>query len=303
MDVVAAPPERSGRAAREGGGTWADYGRLMRPRIVGMVLLTMLATAVLAAGPHVPWVRLAHALAGSTLVIVGAIALNQRLEMRRDARMSRTAARPLPQGRLSPTIVSRLAAGATALGLIYLALAVNGATTLLAAASWLIYVWVYTPLKPLSVWQTPVGAVAGAMPTLLGAGAVDGLHDPLAWTLFGVLYLWQIPHSMAIAWMYRGDFAAAEVRLATIVEPSGRAAGAAALLAAVCLIPVSLVPVACCDAGLAYAVIVSLLGSVYAVVAWAFLLRRDDLRASRLLRVSLVYLPLLLAELLVARLG
>lgn len=296
-------PDMPRDLAQQPGGVWVAYWQLIRPRILAMVLAAMFVACVVAAAGHVPWVRLAHGLAGSALVIMGAVALNQRLEWLRDARMRRTASRPLPQGRLQPALVSRLAAGVTVLGLAYLVLATNTATVLLAAASWLLYVWVYTPLKPRSAWQTPIGAAAGAMPTLLGAAVVNGLHEPMAWALFGVLYFWQIPHSMAIAWLYRGDFAAAQVRLATVVEPSGRAAGIAALVSAVAMIPASLVPVFAARAGLAYGLGATLLGTLYALSAAAFLAHRDERRARLLLRASLVYLPLLLAALLAASAG
>ena len=146
------------------------------------------------------WIHLAHVLFGTALVIVGAIALNQRLECAGDAKMPRTADRPLPSGRLSRRQVTTFGLAATALGLAYLAIAAGPMLTLLAAIGWLMYVGIYTPLKSRSAWQTPIGAAAGAMPVLLGAAAGGQSLSPWALVLFGIVFCWQFPHSMAIAW-------------------------------------------------------------------------------------------------------
>ena len=138
-----------------------DYWRLMRPRIVALVLLAMAVSAWMTAEPRPCWPEVIHALVGAALVIAGAIALNQRLECQGDAKMPRTAGRPLPAGRLSRRQVTVFGLTTTALGLTYLALAANPTLTLLAAIGWLVYVAIYTPLKTRSIWQTPIGAAAG----------------------------------------------------------------------------------------------------------------------------------------------
>ncbi len=268
-----------------------------------MVLFCM-AVAAWTAGerpPPWPWPVLMHALMGTALVIVGAIALNQRLESRGDAKMPRTASRPLPAGRLSQRQVTRFGVLISALGLVYLALWSDPMLLVLGAFSWALYVWAYTPLKSRSAWQTPVGAMAGAMPMLLGAATAGALWSLMALTLFAVVFFWQLPHSMAIAWLYRHEFAAAEVRLTTVVDPSGRTAGILAVLGAVVVMPMSLIPSMCGLTGWQYSTIALLLGHAYMACAFGFLHRRNEATARRLLWASLIYLPALLAALLVYR--
>jgi protoheme IX farnesyltransferase len=169
---------------------------------------------------------------------------------------------------------------------------------ILAAVSWVIYVWVYTPAKMLTTWQTAIGAVAGAMPTLLGAAAAGVSSSPVGLALFGVVYFWQFPHAMAIAWLYRYQFASAEVKLPTVVDPSGRSAAILSLMGAVALVPVSLIPALVRPAGLAYPLAALLLGLGYLASAVGFLVRRNDRSARLVLRASIVYLPLVLLALL-----
>lgn len=275
-----------------------DYWTLIRPRIVALVLVAMTAAAWTAGAEPPPWPRLLHALLGTALAIAGAVALNQRLELRGDALMPRTAGRPLPAGRLGRRQATFFALVISAAGLAYLPLATGDwLLTGLTALSWLIYVGTYTPLKSRTVWQTPIGATAGAMPVLLGATVAGATFSPLALSLFAVVYLWQIPHSMAIAWLYRAQFAAAEVKLATVVDPSGRTAGVLAVASAAMLLPLSLLPAvfALCD--WRYAACAAILGAGYLGFAVRFLRRPDDTTARGLLRMSLVYLPMLLLAL------
>jgi len=274
------------------------YAELIRPRILVMVLLTM-AVAAMVAGPEAPaWPVLAHALAGSGVLVAGAIALNQRLEYRADARMARTSARPLPAGRLSPARATCFGAAASVLGLGYLGLAARVEVLLLGVVSWIVYVGVYTPMKVRSPWQTPVGALAGALPTLMGAAAAGALDSPTTWTLFGVVYFWQFPHAMAIAWLCREDFAAAELKVASVTDPSGRTAGLVSLLGAALVVPLSLVPWWAGRAGWPYALVGVLLGLGYLAPAAAFFARPTDRTARLLLYASLGYLPAVCAALL-----
>jgi protoheme IX farnesyltransferase len=301
---VASATERSGSRTsiklRSGGwlSVLRDYAQASRPRIVGLVLFTMAITA-LVASPRAPsWPVLLNALLGSGLVIVGAIALNQRLELVSDAKMPRTVGRPLPAGRLSARQVTTFGIATTLAGLAYLAVLVNRPIVILAAASWVIYVWVYTPAKMLTTWQTAIGAVAGAMPALLGAAAAGESMSPVGLALFGVVYFWQFPHAMAIAWLYRDQFATAEVKLPTVVDPSGRSAAILSLMGAVVLLPVSLVPSLVRPAGLGYPLAALLLELGYLASAVGFFARRDDRSARIMLRASVVYLPLVLLALL-----
>lgn len=275
-----------------------DYWKLIRPGIVAMVLFAM-AVAAWTAGPEPPpWQSAFHALLGAAGVIAGAIALNQRLEFRGDAKMPRTAGRPLPSGRLTERQVTRFGVLVSAAGIAYLAFLASPGVVVLAVVSWVLYVGAYTPLKSLSPWQTPVGAVAGAMPMLLGAAVVRAPMSPMALVLFGIVYFWQFPHAMAIAWLYRREFAAAEVKLTTVVDTSGRTAGIVAVLGAVVLMPVSLIPSLMSWTGWGYNVTALLLGHGYMACSFAFLRRRNDVSARWLLRASLIYLPVLFAALL-----
>jgi heme o synthase len=262
-----------------------------------MVLAAMLASGWAAAETAPPWLDLFHAMLGTTGLILGAIALNQRLECQGDAKMPRTADRPLPAGRLSASQVARFGAIASLAGTAYLICFSNWAVVLLALGSWAVYVLVYTPLKRRSVWQTPIGAAAGAMPALLGAAAVDALKSPIGWTLFGVVFFWQLPHSMAIAWLYRRQFADAGIRLATVADPTGRIAGWFAIAGAILLLPLSLAPAVFVPMDWSYSVMMISLCLGYLFFSLAFFRRCSDVAARRLLWASLIYLPLILIAL------
>ena len=275
-----------------------EYLRLVRLRIVAMVLFAMAVAAYATAETAPPWQAVVHSLLGTALVIAGAMAINQRLERRGDASMARTASRPLPAGRLRAAEVTRFGLLLTAFGLVCLMLLGNGTVTALAALSWALYVAIYTPLKSRSVWQTPVGAAAGAMPVLLGAATAGGLFTPTAAALFGIVFFWQYPHSMAIGWLYRDQFARAEVKLATVLDPTGRTAGVLAVLGAVALVPVSLAPLWEGTAGWPYAATAAVLGAGYLAFSAAILRLPNEKTARRLLRASLVYLTLIFVALL-----
>jgi protoheme IX farnesyltransferase len=265
-----------------------------------LVLFTMVIAAVVSGVQSPSWITLVHAVVGSTLAIVGAIAMNACLERNSDAAMIRTFRRPLPSGRLSQRQVIWFGVTTSAAGVVYLAVLVNAWTVALAVVSWLVYVWVYTPLKIFTAWQTPIGAVAGAMPVLLGSAAAGEPFSATALALFGVVYFWQFPHAMAIAWLYRGDFAAANLRVATVVDPSGRTAAWLAILGAAALLPVSLVPTLVGTAGWASALVASLLGILYLLASLRFWSRRDNGSARTLLRVSFAYVPIVFLAVLLA---
>jgi heme o synthase len=279
---------------------FTDYCRLLRPRIVALVMLAMAVSARITADSPFSWAELIPALCGAGLVIAGAIALNQCLECRGDALMPRTAGRPLPTGCLTRRQVTVFGLCSSAAGLALLTLAAHPITALLAAIGWMLYVLIYTPLKTRSQWQTPVGAAAGAMPVLLGAAAVERAFSPWAMVLFGIVYFWQFPHSMAIAWRYRNEFAAAGVRVAAVTDTTGRAAAVWTILGAVALLPISLTPAAIGLAGVSYSAAAILLGLLYFAISLRFACHRDDSTARQLLLVSLVYLPAMLAALLLA---
>ncbi len=276
-----------------------DYLELTKPRIAVLVLVVIVASAVMAAwttsNPVSGW-PIFHACLGTLLVAGSASAANQWLEIRRDARMNRTADRPLPAGRISSVSALAFAAFTLIAGLVYLGLTLPLSATLWAALTWLLYVAVYTPLKPISSANTAVGAVAGALPVFIGWSAVSESLDVRAVALFLTLYLWQFPHFMAIAWLYREDYARGGYKMLPVVDPSGRRAGVQAVLSAAALIPVSTIPALAAPGwgGPLYLVIVTLLGLAQLLVAALFLAQMNRESARRLLRMSLIYLPILL---------
>ncbi|HVX15540.1 MAG TPA: heme o synthase [Pirellulales bacterium] len=277
--------------------TWqraADYIELTKPKIVLMELVTV-AVAAIVANSGVPdlWL-LGHAVIGTVLVAAGASAWNQWLERRTDALMDRTADRPLPAARLSGREVMVAGTLSSVIGTVYLAIAVNVITATLGAITWLIYVAVYTPLKSRSPANTAVGAVAGAMPILMGWTAVGGRLNLAAATLFLIVFLWQFPHFMAIAWIYRRQYAAAGLKMLPVVDSTGLRAGAQALVAALALVPVSLLPSLISSAGPTYFIWALALSLGQLGCATAFLLRMNEQTARALLRASLIYLPALL---------
>jgi protoheme IX farnesyltransferase len=280
----------------------ADYVELTKPRIAALVLVAVAASGVLAAaGPLDLW-RLAHTLLGTALVAASASALNQWLEREPDGRMRRTENRPLPAGRLSSAEVLAFGAVTIAGGLAYLAATVGLLTAALGLLTWLLYVAVYTPLKRRTWLNTVVGAVAGALPVLMGAAAM-GTIELGAVTLFLIVYLWQFPHFMAIAWLYRRQYAVAGFRMLSVLDASGRRAGRQAVAAALLLLPVSLVPFTLQPLDWLMAVPIVALGGMQAACAGLFFRDREDVSARRLLRASLIYLPMLLSCLLFAWLG
>ena len=280
-----------------------DYVELTKPKIAALELVTVAVAAVVAGSGTLDLWRLFHALAGTALVAAGASAFNQLLERDTDALMERTADRPLPSGRMSVREVAAFGSAASLAGVLYLALLVNPLTAALGALTWALYVCIYTPLKSRSHANTMVGAVAGAMPILMGWAAAGRALDLGAATLFLIVFLWQFPHFMAIAWIYRRQYAAAGLQMLPVVDPSGLRAGGQAVLAALALLPVSLLPSMVSFAGSTYFAWALLLGAAQLACAAAFLFRLSDASARVLLRASLVYLPSLLVWLMLGPLS
>jgi heme o synthase len=279
--------DRAGWVARVG-----DYIELTKPRIVVLELVTVVVAAHLASPWGIPSGVLLHTVLGAALVAASAGAFNQWWEQSADALMQRTAIRPLPSGRLAPRQVVLFGAATLSVGLVELVLAVNLLTAGVALATWLIYVVVYTPLKTRSPLNTAVGAVSGSLPILIGWTATGAAIDTRALALLGVMFLWQFPHFMAIAWLYRAEYARAGQRMLTVVDPTGLRAGAQALVGALALVPVSLVPAMLPQAGspIIYDCWALVLGAMQVAAAVLFLVQRNDQAARRLLRASLVYL-------------
>jgi protoheme IX farnesyltransferase len=292
--VTTAPGVALSRAPARGG--WLartrDYIELTKPRIVVMELVTVIVAAHLAS----PWgmdpLVLVHTVIGAALVAASAGAFNQWLEQSTDALMIRTANRPLPAGRLTNSQVVSFGIATLVIGSIQLITCVGALTASVALAIWIVYVLAYTPLKTRSPINTAVGAISGALPILIGWTATGAAIDIRALALVAVMFLWQFPHFMAIAWLYRADYVRGRQCMLTVVDPTGIRAGAQAVVGALALVPVSLVPAMSPQSGsiAVYSVWTLVLGAMQIVAATLFLFHRDDRSARRLLRASLVYL-------------
>ncbi len=277
----------------------ADYIELTKPKIAVLVLATVAVAAFVAGGgPPDAWL-LGNTLLGIALIAASASALNQYLERKVDALMPRTADRPLPQQRLTTAQVCLFAAVTVLAGACQLALLVNLKTAAIGLLTWISYVWIYTPLKRRTSANTAVGAIAGALPVLMGWSCLGLPLDLAAATLFVVVFLWQFPHFMAIAWIYREDYRRAGMKMLTVVDPTGRRAGIQAILGALVLIPVSLIAPLQLLEPICFAA-AALLGLVQLAYATLFFFRLDQVSARRLLRMTLVYLPAFLLLLLLA---
>jgi protoheme IX farnesyltransferase len=275
----------------------ADYFELSKPKIAALALVTVAVGYFLATTGTWNPVPLWHAVVGISLVAAGSSAFNQYLERLADGRMQRTCNRPLPAGRLMPGEVLLFGIICGLAGTLYLACTVNWLTSGLAAMTLLLYSFVYTPLKSKTYLNTVIGAIPGALPPVLGWTAAGGKLDEGAFTLFAVLFLWQFPHFMAIAWIYREDYARAGMRMLSVHRSAHVAVGALAVSYALVLLPVSLLPSQFGMAGTAYFVAALVLGVAYLASSIAFLLRQTTSTARRLLWTSLVYLPALLLAL------
>jgi protoheme IX farnesyltransferase len=276
-----------------------DYVQLMKPRVLVLVLFTVATGALLAASGAPNWAVLVHALVGTSLVAAGASAFNQWLERDSDALMQRTANRPLPAGRLHPAEVLLLAVTLGAGGVAYLAVALyQPHAALVAAVTFFCYVFVYTPLKRRTSLNTLVGAVPGALPPVIGWTAVRGVLDGEVAALFVVLFLWQVPHFLAIAWIYREDYARAGLRMLPVEDPDGSLSGRQMVSYCLALIPASLTPVLLGRAGPLYLAGALALGLGFLSCAVAFARTSSVPQARRVMRASLIYLPALLALLL-----
>jgi heme o synthase len=285
--VVAAP----GLSARE----WvAVFVELFKARLTLLVLITTLVGFYLGAHAGMAGWLVLHTLLGTALVAAGASALNQWWEREYDARMRRTRNRPLPTGQLQPTTVLVLGCGCAAAGLLYLGLAVNLVTCLLGAASLLSYVLIYTPLKRVTWLNTVVGAIPGGLPPLMGWTAAHGQLSPEGWTLFGILALWQLPHFMAIAWIYRDEYAKAGFKMLPLLDPRGTRTSRHALLQCLALLPLSLCPFFLNMTGPLYCSGALVLGTLFIWFALQFARQVTIARARRLFLLSILYLPLLL---------
>lgn len=294
---VAAAPTRVAAHGRP-----ADFLALTKPRLNLLVLITTLGGLYLTAPDGVAPLTLFHTLVGTALVAGGASALNQVWERDTDGRMHRTRTRPVPDGRMQPAEGIRFGILLSIVGLAELAFGVNGISAVVAAVTLGSYVLLYTPLKRRTWLSTLVGAFPGALPPVIGCTAATGHISLAAISLFAIVFFWQIPHFLAIAWLYREDYARAGLPLLPVIEPDGRSTGRQALLYAAALLPVSVTPAFVGLAGPVYVTAAVLLGVALLVLSLQFARERSTTAARRLFFASITYLPILWAVLVADRL-
>jgi protoheme IX farnesyltransferase len=273
----------------------ADFLELTKPRITFLVLITTLVGFYMGSRDGLNFLLLFHAILGTGLVASGASALNQYFERNLDARMVRTRNRPLPDGRLLPNQALAFSAVISAIGVGYLVFFVNVLTGALGAATLAGYILVYTPLKTRTRLCTLIGAFPGAAPPVMGWTAARGEVDAIALALFAILFLWQMPHFFAIAWIFTEDYA----RAGFSIQPSGQSTGRQIIFYCCALIPVSILPTFFGLTGMTYLLGAVLLGFVYLGYGFAVALFRSNTHARRLLRVSVLYLPALLVLMMI----
>lgn len=281
------------QAASNNGNRLLDLLDLVKPRISSMVLVTVALAAFVASGGHPDLFLVIHALIGTALVAASSGAFNQWLEQHIDAKMDRTSGRPLPAGRMSEAEVIAFGLATLTAGSAYLAITVGWPPMGWALATWLVYVCVYTPMKTWTHWNTFVGAVSGALPILIGWSAVGGSASWSILAMLCVLFLWQFPHFIAIAWIYRRQYADAGLQMVTTTDPSGRTAGIYSVSGALLLVLSSLLPLFH-DTSVPYALAAVSLGVYQLWAAWNFHSALDDRSARHLLKASIIYLPLAL---------
>jgi len=280
---------------------WRDFYELTKPRMNLLILGTTTVGFSIAARTMEQWRHLPATLIGTALCAASAAILNQVLEREHDAKMRRTAQRPLPTGRIPVRQAVGLGIGAGVAGSIFLLLFVNWMTALLGTITLASYILVYTPLKRITTLNTIVGAIPGAIPPVMGWTAVTGSLAPAALTLFGILFVWQVPHFLAIATLYREDYRLGGFKMLPVEDPGlGRTARQMVLYSAA-LLPVSLMPVMAHVAGQVYAVCAVGLGVMFFGFAVLCATHRTRTEARKLFFASIVYLPVLLGVLVLDR--
>ena len=280
---------------------WA-YVVLTKPDVTFLVVITTLAGFYLGSTGPIAWLLLLHTVCATTLVAGGTAALNQYVERGIDAAMRRTASRPLPAEQLRPREVLLFGAVAIAIGGLWLALAANVLAAAVALATSLLYLGLYTPLKTRTTLSTAIGAVPGAFPPLIGWAAARGDLSLGAWVLFGILFFWQFPHFMAIAWMYREDYARAGVRMLPVSDRKGDSTFRLIVCTSAILVWVSALPSVMGMAGMYYFFGALLLGMLLLQVSLWANRQRTNTRAKWLMHATVAYIPLLLVWLVLDKL-
>jgi protoheme IX farnesyltransferase len=281
--------------------SWA-YVALTKPDVTFLVVITTVAGFYLGSNGPMDWMLLLHTLCGTMLVAGGTAALNQYVERNMDAVMRRTAARPLPSGQLQPREVLIFGFGAIVVGASWLAVAVNNLASMVALATCVLYLCLYTPLKTRTTWATAVGAVPGALPPLIGWAAAHGSLSLGGWVLFAILFFWQFPHFMAIAWIYREDYARAGIRMLPTVDPKGDATFRQIVCTSAILVWVSALPSLLGMASLRYFFGALVLGMLLLQVGLWANRSRTNARAKWLMHATVAHIPLLLTWMIVDKL-
>ncbi len=275
------------------------FAELIKARLTSLVLITTLVGFYMGSRGPLDLALMFHAMLGTAALAAGAAALNQYLEREWDARMPRTAERPIPAGLIQPQMVLLLGAILSVLGMIELLTQVNPLTAMLGALTLGSYIFIYTPLKRMTTLNTLVGAIPGALPPLMGWTAATGEIGAGGWALFTLLFFWQLPHFMAIAWLYRADYQAAGFRMLSGEDPDGSRTAAAAIRHTLALIAFSLAPVALRLGGKIYGAGALVLGFLFLYCAIQFARNTSRERARQLFFASILYLPLILGLLVV----
>jgi protoheme IX farnesyltransferase len=288
-EVIAAPMARARRRVL------TDLVVLTKPRVVVMVVLTTVVGYYVGLTGAADYLRLLHLIVGTAMAAGGTLALNQYWERDIDGLMARTRLRPLPDGRLQPLEALLYASLLTALGIVYLAATINVLSAVVTASIFVLYLFVYTPLKIRTPLCTLAGAVPGALPPVTGWVAARDETGVGAWVLFGIMFLWQLPHTLAIARLYREDYARAGVRLLPVIDAQSRSTERQIVTGTLGLLVVSLLPTLIGLAGTLYFAGALLLGTIFvALGAWQAVVP-SPVNARRVLFASLLYLPALFA--------
>lgn len=279
----------------------SDYFTLTKPGISFMTGVTSLAGFILGSAGEMRWDRLIHTVIGTLLVSAGACALNMLLEIDVDSQMRRTRGRPLPSGRLKPGEVLLFGSLLAVTGILYLAATVNLLTAFLSGATLSVYLYLYTPLKKISAVCITVGAVAGALPPVMGWTAATGRLGIEALSLFAILFFWQFPHFFALAWMYREDYASAGLMMLPDMAPDGEGTARKAVMNSFALLVASLLPTFLGLTGIVYSVVALALGAGLLVMSWKFFQERSLRRARGLFFASIIYMPVLVVFMVLGR--
>jgi protoheme IX farnesyltransferase len=299
LDVSAVPGRRIANS-----NVLFDYWELTKPEINFLIAITAAAGFWLgssAGSPHFHWMQFLHTLLGTILVASGAATLNQLIELRYDAQMRRTARRPLVSGRIAPSHALWFGVLLSVFGVVYLAISTNALASLLSALTLLSYLFLYTPLKRITPLCTLVGAIPGAAPPLIGWAAARGRLDPAAWVLFAIVFLWQFPHFMSIAWIYREDYTRAGYLVLPASDLKERFVAWQSSLPALALFAIVLVPAIRVESGIGYFAGALAVGSAFLYYSARFALGRSIASARQLLLASVLYLPAIFALLVLSK--